>query len=155
MSLERKIFKSDRARSLFKSYCNDNDIHSALGITYNDIALHIFGWLNEQPIETYNNYIEILESEILESEGKCFTGRISRLVSSLDGIHPGVRINITNSDQISNRIFSKIKDCQIRNLSKEEMVLEIKSELQSLELEDDKFNEWFENVKSMIEKDEI
>jgi hypothetical protein len=151
ISITRKKFTSEKARNLLKIFCRDTEIHSTLQVTYGDIANRVFSWLYTQPIETYNSVIEILESEILASEDKCFTGRISRLVSVLDGFHPGVRITIATSDQISNRILMKINDCKKRNLSIDDTKVEIEKELDALEIDDSQKKEWLQSVNDLFE----
>jgi type IV secretory pathway ATPase VirB11/archaellum biosynthesis ATPase len=91
-----------------------------------------------------------METEILASKDKCFTGRLSRLVSCLDGFHPGVRVKIATSDQISNRVLITIKKCKDDNLSNEETIKRITQELKDLELDETQINEWIDNVKDTL-----
>ena len=48
---------------------------------------------------------KILNIEMLDSECKCFTGRITRLVNCLNGLSDLVKINISDNQQIENIII--------------------------------------------------
>jgi len=144
--MTERIKLSPEAKSYFIEYCENEEIHSVLNVTYKDVAERVLGWLNKQPTETWNEVIKILETEIMASRGLCFTGRISRLVSALDGFHPGVRVSIATSDQISNRVLIVLNNCKIEKVSKEETISRITKELQELELEEDKIKEWISTI---------
>lgn len=150
--METRNKLSSEAKELFIEYCNSNEIHSVLNVTYKDVAERVIGWLNSQNVETWNEVIKILESEIMASKNKCFTGRISRLVSCLDGFHPGVRVKIATSDQISNRVLTTLKKCKDENLSKEETEKKITQELIELELDETQIKEWLDNVKDAFDE---
>ena len=60
-------------------------------------------------IETQNEIKKILNQEIQDTECKCFTGRMNRVVNCLNGFSKLVKIEIKSSDQIGNIIFL-IKD---------------------------------------------
>jgi hypothetical protein len=143
---------SPAAKELFISYCNNEDVHSTLFVTYKDVAERVMSWLYKQPIETWNEVIKVLETEIFASKGYCFTGRLSRLVSVLDGFHPGVRISIASSDQISNRVLIVINKCKDEGISKEDTIVKIKEELKSLELDDTQIEEWMTSVVDLLDE---
>jgi hypothetical protein len=150
--METRNKLSSNTKELFLQYCESNEIHSVLNVSYKDVAERVIGWLDTQPVEIWNEVIKILDSEILASKGKCFTGRLSRLVSCLDGFHPGVRVKIATSDQISNRVLTTIKKCKEENLNYEKSVEKITQELIELELEESQIKEWIENVKDMFDE---
>jgi hypothetical protein len=142
---------SPQAKTLFVEYCSNEEIHCELNVTYKDVADRVISWLYEQPIETWNEVIKILETEILASKDKCFTGRLSRLVSCLDGFHPGVRISIATSDQISNRVLGVIERSKNEGIEKDELIKRIRAELTELEMSDEQIEEWLKTVEDMIE----
>jgi hypothetical protein len=142
---------SPQAKKLFNEYCNNEEIHSELNVTYRDVADRVISWLYEQPIDIWNEVIKILETEIMASRDKCFTGRLSRLVSSLDGFHPGVRVSIATSDQISNRVLGVMERGKNEGIEKEELMKRIRSELTELEMTEDQMDEWLKTVDDMIE----
>lgn len=142
---------SPEAKKLFNEYCENEEIHSELNVTYKDVADRVISWLYEQPIPVWNEVIKILESEILASREKCFTGRLSRLVSSLDGFHPGVRVSIATSDQISNRVLGVINRSRESSLSKEDTISLIRKELDELEMTEEQIDEWMKTVDDVLE----
>jgi hypothetical protein len=142
---------SPQAKKLFNEYCNNEEIHSELNVTYKDVADRVISWLYEQPIDIWNEVIKILETEIMASRDKCFTGRLSRLVSSLDGFHPGVRVSIATSDQISNRVLGIMERGKNEGIEKEELMKRIRTELTELEMTEEQMDEWLKTVDDMIE----
>ncbi len=142
---------SKEARELLFKYCEIADIHVELNVTYKQVAECIFGWLSRQSIETWNEVIKILDTEIIASKDKCFSGRLSRLVSVLDGFHPGVRVMIATSDQISNRVLSVLRKGRENGLEAEEILGDALQELRSLELSEVQINEWLDIVRENLE----
>ena len=149
MDIRTKL--SPKAKTLFMEYCESKEIHSILQVTYKDVAERVVSWMYSQPSEVWNEIIKVLETEILASEGKCFTGRISRLVSCLDGFHPDIRVSIASSDQISNRVLAVISKAKTENLSRDKTESLVKQELMELELEGDQLKDWLSNAMEMIE----
>jgi hypothetical protein len=142
---------SPRTKALFEKFCASSEIHSELNVTYQDVAERVISWMHRQPDETWNELVKILEESITASEGMCFTGRISRLVSVLDGFHPGVRIAIATSDQISNRVLMVVNKGKEDGKSLEDIESEISKELDELGLsEEDKAN-WMTSVRDAFD----
>lgn len=145
---------SPEAKDLLQKYCDSEDVHSTLFVTYKDVAERIFGWLNKQSDETWNQVIAILETELKASANICFTGRLGRLVSTLDGFHPGVRIAISTSDQISNRVLKVIEKFRAENQEwtadvSEMLKKKIFQELKELELSEEDAKAWIESVNDL------
>jgi hypothetical protein len=141
---------SPEAKKHFEAFCKSDEIHSELNVTYKDVAERALSWLSKQPIETWNEVITILDTEIKASADKCFTGRLSRLISCLDGFHPGVRVSIATSDQISNRVLMAVNKAKDEGKSNDEIIVIARKELEELDLEEDKVNEWMETVKETL-----
>jgi Leucine-rich repeat (LRR) protein len=89
---------------LLLDYCNDKTIHSVLNVTFEEILNSI--WSKIRISEYKNEIIKILNIEMLDSECKCFTGRLTRLVNCLNGFDENIKIEIDNNEQMSN--ISKI-----------------------------------------------
>jgi hypothetical protein len=143
---------SRQSRELFNSYCENLDVHSELNVTYRDVAERIMGWLSRQPIDVWNEVIKIMDYEIISSKDKCFTGKLSRLVSCIDGFHPGVRITISTADQISNRVLSVINKSREDGLEKEKIITLVLKELRNLDLDNTQINEWMDTVKETLDE---
>ncbi len=148
------------AKKIYEKFCANEEIHSELNVTYKDVADRAISWLYKQPVEIWNEVIKILEKELFASEDKCFTGRLSRLVSCLDGFHPDVRISIATSDQISNRVlgvinrFKEDKGEKLTLVEANELFNKVTLELKELELTDEQIAEWMETVKETVDIEE-
>jgi len=96
---------TERSIQLLLEYCQDEAIHTVLNITFEEVLLHILEYIKLEIPNNFDNIIEILEIEILDSECKCFTGRISRLINCLNGFTPLVKVEIPDNMAISNIII--------------------------------------------------
>jgi len=148
----KRLRLSGEARNVLLKQCESPDVHVELNVTYRQVAERVFGWLSRQSIETWNEVIKIIDRELIESKDKCFSGKLSRLISSLDGFHPGVRISITTSEQISNRMLLVLNSGRENNLDPEEILVNALRELRELELEEGKVNEWLDLVRENLEE---
>ena len=84
-----------------------------------------------------------LNEEMEEADCKCYTGRLSRLVNVLNGYYDDIKINISDSEQISNIILTiKNKYEEINDEVKKEMIKELKER----GYEDDVIQVWIDNV---------
>jgi hypothetical protein len=142
---------SREAKDVLLKQCESPDVHVELNITYRQVAERVFGWLSRQEISVWNEVIKILDKELIESKDKCFSGKLSRLVSCLDGFHPGVRISITTSEQISNRILLVLNNGRENKLEPEEILVNALRELRELELNEVQVNEWLDLVRENLE----
>jgi len=80
-----------------------------------------------------------------ESECKCFTGRISRLVNCLSGYSDKVEIKISENEEISNIISIIMKNREFKTIKiiKEEVIVALKERGYINE----KIVEWLEYVE--------
>ncbi|CAH6421588.1 Hypothetical protein MVR_LOCUS286 [uncultured virus] len=83
---------------LLQRYCSDSTIHSAHLLTYAELLAYV--WARIVKHEHRDELIKILGEQVLESEGKCFTGRINRLVSVLAGFCDDIVIEISDNSRI-------------------------------------------------------
>ena len=82
-------------------YCNDKTEHSTLLFTFEELLVLVW-----QRIESHVNNKDIkaiLNQEMADSI--CFTGRISRLLNTLNGFYDDIKINIGSGEQIGNIIL--------------------------------------------------
>lgn len=86
---------SDYTKNKLLEYCQDTVPHSLLKVTFLQALQYLY------PLHTSDS-IKILENEILDSDGKCSTGKIFRLINSLNGIIPEVVINISLNQDLNN-----------------------------------------------------
>ena len=102
--IENKIL-TEQCKTLLLEYSNDMDVHSLLLLTFSEVL-----WFTIQTIITdfekqdQEEIFKILNQEIMDTECKCFTGRMNRVINCLNGFSPLVNINIKDGEQIGNII---------------------------------------------------
>ena len=96
-------------------------------------------------LETKDEILKVLDTEIQDSDCKCFTGRISRLVNCLNGFSPLVKITIPDNMGISNIIVMLRKN--YKGESETELKEIIKKELLERGYEEGKIEEYLEYVE--------
>jgi hypothetical protein len=120
------------------------DVHSVLLFSYKEIFQKV--WNRISHCECSNMKKELmkrLKEEIFESESKCFTGQITRLLNVFVGFYSDISINISDADQIYARIMTIIK--------KNNGVIvesEIYDSLREIEVDDSLIKEWIENLSN-------
>lgn len=109
-----KIFKKKWYKRLFSrkyesikynldEFISKHNTHSVLNVSYNEVLERV--WLFIQNSEHKKELIKILKEQIKESIGLCFTGKISRLISVLDGYCDEIHIGISVNEQINNKAY--------------------------------------------------
>ena len=71
-------------------------------VTFEDIFYYVMNRIIKH--ENSNEIMKILEEEMLDTIGQCFTGRMTRLVNVLNGYYDDIEIKIGTNEQISNII---------------------------------------------------
>ena len=119
---------------LLFEFMSDDSVHSVANVTFKDVLQSVWGVIknhkDSQEIKT------ILNTEMNDSMCKCFTGRLSRLINTLNGFTDIVEITISETEQISNVIITLRKG----GVSKEKARLELVSRGYSTE----ELDEWLE-----------
>jgi len=95
---------STTSKQLLLNYSLENYIHSVLQTKYSEILEPVLYFIINH--EHKEELLKILDQEIIESEGKCLQGRISRTINILNGYHDSVKIKISDNEQISNLIIT-------------------------------------------------
>ena len=93
---------NDNCKKLLLEYCDNKDIHSRTQLTFKELLCYVWTFINS--LDTNNEIKSILNIEMIDSDCKCFTGRISRLINCLNGFTDLVKINISDNQQIGNII---------------------------------------------------
>jgi Leucine-rich repeat (LRR) protein len=138
-------YMNEHSMRLLLEYCQNTSIHSVLNITFEESLLHILEYINQELVEHKKEILKILEMEILDSECKCFTGRISRLINCLNGFSDLVQINIPDNMAISNVIVMIKNNYKGNNL--DELKDIITKELLDRGYSEDKINEYIDYVE--------
>jgi len=136
---------SESTKRLLFEYSESKEIHSVLNITFGELLLNVYSLILENTHK--DELLKILDSEIQDSECKCFTGRMSRLVNVLNGFVDGVKVEISEGEQIGN-VIVMVKELLERS---NEYSLEKHREMSERELlergyEKEKIKEWLEYI---------
>ena len=86
-----------------------------------------------------------MNEEMQDSECKCFTGRISRLVNCLSGYSDKVRIQISENEEINNIISIIMSKREMKTI--EILKEEVREALTERGYNIDKITEWLEYVE--------
>lgn len=108
---------------LLKGMVNDISVHSVTHITYGQLLERVWKLISIHPEK--NNLIVRLKTEIHESFGFCFTGRINRLINSLSGFIDNIGITISTKEEVQNEILLVIKRYGDEKITKEEALNEV------------------------------
>jgi hypothetical protein len=117
-------------------YFDNREYHSELLITFYELFIKVFGRIINS--EHKDELFKRLNEEMLDSECKCYTGRISRLVNVLSGYYDDVNIRISDNEHISS-IILKIIDGNEMN---DDYRIIIKKELKEVGYSDDIIDNW-------------
>ena len=123
-------------------YCACNDVHSTLNVTFNEVLQSV--WCIIQKHADSIEIKRILNAEMSESICKCFTGRLSRLINTLNGFDDRVCIMISNNDAIGNIIVMTIAKNKDKNIIEQKEICKL--ELLSRGYTKDIIDEWIEYI---------
>ena len=126
---------TEKTKNLLIEYCENKDVHSRTQLTFEELLFNV--WILINTLDSKDEIKTILNTEMHDSECKCFTGRISRLVNCLNGFTDLVKINISDNQQIGNIIII-IRE---KLLSENNYSIEKHKELVIIELTERGFNE--------------
>lgn len=124
-------------------YINSAEIHTLLNVTFSDVFYAVVYEIHNLPIEYHSNIKIRLNEEMIESNCKCFTGRISRLVNCLSGFSDKININLSESEEISN-VISVMQIKYFHDIT--EMKEQIKKELLNRGYKQSLINEWLVHI---------
>ena len=135
-----------KTKELLIEYSNNDDYHSVLLITFKELLLHVWEVIK---LNDHKEEIKaILNNEILDTECKCFTGRLSRLVNCLNGFSDLIDIKISDNQQIGNIIIIIRNELIAQNsYSVDEHKKRVIEELKTSDYDDKIINEWIEEIE--------
>ena len=135
------ILTTETKESLVE-YCACNDVHSTLNVTFAEVLHSV--WCIIQKHTDSIEIKQILNAEMSESICKCFTGRLSRLINTLNGFDDRVCIMISNNDAIGNIIVMTIAKNKDKNIIEQKEICKL--ELLSRGYEVDIIDKWIEYI---------
>jgi Leucine-rich repeat (LRR) protein len=135
---------NQKTKEIITEYMDCNDIHTMLNITFKELFIALVIELDKLSPDLQIEIQKRLNEEMQESECKCFTGRISRLVNCLSGYSDKVNIQITENEEINNIISVIMSKRGLKTIAilKEEMRVALTERGYS----DEKIAEWLEYV---------
>jgi hypothetical protein len=92
-------------------YCEDENVHSVIGITFKELLLTIWSVIRDH--KDMDDILAIMNTEMDDADCKCFTGKMSRLINCLNGYDSRVAITMAENDQISNIIIIEKEKLEI------------------------------------------
>jgi len=133
----------ERIKCLLFEYMDSKDVHSILNITFEELLLSVYDFIekNENKEELYR----IMNVEMSEANCKCFTGRISRLINVLNGFDKRIEIHIADNEQIGN-VISVIRNNIGENYEENEFKRRVKEELLMRQYSEETIKEWIDNI---------
>ena len=135
-----------QTKSLLMEYSACDDVHSTLNITFGELLTYV---CNRIQLNEHGGEIkQALNIEISDSVGKCFTGRISRLINCLNGFDPLVSIQISDSEQLAQIIKIVANQLMSTNLYTVDTHRKLVADrLNDLDYASDIINLWIENIE--------
>ncbi len=135
---------SDNCKEALAEYSEDTTIHSELKSNFKDILMAVFYEISQLTTTELKTFAkQRLNEEMMDSECKCFTGRITRLINSLSGISDKVIIKISDSEEIGNVISvarKKFEDI-------EEIKEYVRKDLEERGYTEEVISEWLEYIE--------
>ena len=136
---------TQQTKEIITEYIDCLDIHSMLNITFKELFTAVMIEIDSLSMDLQTEILKRLNEEMQESECKCFTGRISRLVNCLSGYSNKVVIQISESEEISNIISIVMAKRGMKE--SDEIKEEVRMALKERGYEDTKIKEWLEYVE--------
>jgi hypothetical protein len=131
----------DDSKSSIIDYCSSIDVHSELNMTYSELLVLV--WDRIRKNKDVKEILKVLDTELTDSECKCFTGRITRLVNCLNGFDTDVIINISDNEQLSNLMV--LINSKYDNI--EDKKTELIKAMKERGFSQEKIDEWVEYVE--------
>ena len=95
---------TQQTKEIITEYIDCIDIHSMLNITFKELFIAVVIEMDKLSMDLQIEIQKRLNEEMIDSECKCFTGRISRMVNCLSGYSDKVCIQISVNEEINNII---------------------------------------------------
>jgi hypothetical protein len=136
---------NQKTKEIITEYMDCNDIHTMLNITFKELFIAVVIEMESLSPDLQIEIQKRLNEEMQDSECKCFTGRISRLVNCLSGYSDKVKIQITENEEINNIISVIINKRELKTI--EMLKKEVNLALTERGYEHKKIAEWLEYVE--------
>jgi hypothetical protein len=131
---------STEIKQRITEYIVCSDVHSILNVTFADVFYAVVTEIKTLPDAYHSAIKQRINEEMQESECKCFSGRLTRLVNSLSGFSDKVAVTLSESEEISNLISVVLR--KFMNESTTVVKDQIKKELHERGYTESLINEW-------------
>ena len=84
--------------------CARRERHSTFGLRTLDMMGLVLGAARSLDGDARNAVFAVLKDEVVDGDGLCFTGRLSRLANALGGFVEGVGVHLSPAEEIANAI---------------------------------------------------
>lgn len=145
---------AEETLALLLEYLDDPTVHTVLGVTFEDVFMAVWNQIHllcKDAVDDTNLEGELLErlnEEMADSDCKCFTGRITRLVNVLSGFTPLVSIIIPDNEQIAVIIqMQEARLLEAGNYTVEEHQKKVRREMLDRGYADDVIETWIAGIE--------
>jgi len=135
---------TQQTKEIITEYIDTTDIRSMLNITFKELFIAVMIEMESLSMDLQIEIKKRLNEEMQDSECKCFTGRISRLVNCLSGYSDKVCIQISENEEINNIISVIMSKRELKTI--EILKEEVSVALTERGYVDEKIAEWLEYV---------
>ena len=137
---------NETTKQILFEYMSDPTVHSTLQITFSELLLNVMSLIDTN--ENSNEIKKILNQEMNDSQCKCYTGRMSRLINCLNGYSSYVNVKISDAEQIGYVIQIVKEELEIKNEYTVEKHKElVKKELTERQYLETTINEWIDYIE--------
>jgi hypothetical protein len=136
---------TQKTKEIITEYIDCNDIHTMLNITFKELFTAVVIEMESLSMDLQVEIQKRLNEEMQDSECKCFTGRISRLVNCLSGYSNKVRIQISETEEIGNIISIVMANRGMKTI--EILKEEVHFALKERGYDHEKIAEWLEYIE--------
>ena len=136
---------NQKTKEIITEYLDCIDIHSMLNITFKELFIAVVIEMESLSMDLQIEIKKRMNEEMQDSECKCFTGRISRLVNCLSGYSDKVRMQISENEEINNIISVIMSKRELKTI--EMLKKEVNLALTERGYADEKIAEWLEYVE--------
>ncbi len=135
-----------------KTSIRDTSVHSQHNVTYKEMLEMVWYIIKDHPQK--KNLCERFRTEIGESIGYCFTGRINRLIHVLSTFVEGVNIGISEEEEMQMLIQSLIRRLNEKKIKKSQAKNEMIKILDDFHLSEDRRVGWLDALEDYGDDDE-
>lgn len=137
----------EKAKKILLGYIRDKkEIHMICNVNFEETFVAV--WHRIRRHLDKEEILKVLSQEILDSDGQCFTGKINRLVNSLNGFCRDVNIRIAENDQIA-AVISAVRN-QLENegkYTKGKCRKLCREKLKELNVDEEKIEMWIKHIE--------